>query len=194
MKRLMWFALIVLCVAQVGVIGYQIYSYESILSQGELYTFRVRPLDPYDAFRGRYVTLRYEGMDKVKFLDKSLPTEPKELYGLLKHTPKGDIVESMTFQKPSGVAYVRVESFLTPNVNGGKEYRVSLPYNRFYMKEDLAPLAEEMLRTNEKEVYAKLRVLNGKAVIEALEINGKPINEVLQQEVDAAAAAPAIKP
>lgn len=55
----------VLCLAQIGVVLFQIMSYEKILKEGESFYFKVLPLDPYDPFRGRYVTLRFENATKA---------------------------------------------------------------------------------------------------------------------------------
>jgi uncharacterized membrane-anchored protein len=37
----------------------RIWKYESALRRGKLHRFRTQPVDPYDAFRGRYVTLSF---------------------------------------------------------------------------------------------------------------------------------------
>ena len=61
-KLFSWIFFGLLCVAQLGVILFQIVNYERILKEGEVFYFKVLPLDPYDAFRGRYVSLRFEGI------------------------------------------------------------------------------------------------------------------------------------
>ena len=48
-------ALAVLCVAQLGAATSSIVRHESILRSGVPYRIRAAPVDPADAFRGRYV-------------------------------------------------------------------------------------------------------------------------------------------
>ena len=33
---------------------------EIIITKGQTFLFKIRPIDPYDAFRGRYVSINYE--------------------------------------------------------------------------------------------------------------------------------------
>ena len=63
-KQLLWALFGIVCFVQVGVIASQIISYERVLKEGEVFYFKVLPLDPYDPFRGRYVTLRFENAIK----------------------------------------------------------------------------------------------------------------------------------
>jgi uncharacterized membrane-anchored protein len=44
-----------LSIAQIGAAGWSIARYETILASGTPYKIRTAPVDPADAFRGRYV-------------------------------------------------------------------------------------------------------------------------------------------
>ena len=63
----------------------------------------------------------------------------------------------------------------------------SLPFDRFYLREDRAPKAERILRMRDVNVSVKasLRVLNGKAVIENLWIEGVPLVEWMRRHEEA---------
>jgi len=55
---------------------------------------------------------------------------------------------------------------------------ISLPFDRFYMREEIAPKAEQVLRARSGvTVNAKLRVLNGKGVIEELMVGETPLSQ-----------------
>jgi len=60
-KRWKLFAIIVVVIATFGFIGYSLTSNSFIARYGTEYTFDVRPIDPYDAFRGRYVVFSIIG-------------------------------------------------------------------------------------------------------------------------------------
>jgi len=51
---------LVAVLAQVAVPATMIWGRERTLAVGSVYKFRTQPVDPYDAFRGRYVSLRIE--------------------------------------------------------------------------------------------------------------------------------------
>lgn len=57
--------LIVLFAIQLAIPGYMIFEQNQILTEGTAYKFKTRPIDPYDPFRGRYVTLAFEANQEV---------------------------------------------------------------------------------------------------------------------------------
>ena len=62
-KRIRLILFIVLAVVQLSVAGGAIIRSEIALRSGEVFRFKLRPVDPVDAFRGRYVALRLETND-----------------------------------------------------------------------------------------------------------------------------------
>lgn len=176
-----------LCLAQIGVVLFQIMSYEKILKEGESFYFKVLPLDPYDPFRGRYVTLRFENATKAPIAQGQSKENQSLGYAILEHQEKLDSVKEITFIKP------QMGNFLEVNVKNNKLRNTqnntssmvyfSLPYDRFYMREDIAPKAEKVLRLRSGvEVRAKLKVLNGKGVIEELLVGEIPLSEYVLLE------------
>lgn len=108
-------------------------------------------------------------------------------YAILEHQEKLDSVKEITFIKP------QIGNFLEVNVKNNKLKNTqnntssmvyfSLPYDRFYMREDIAPKAEKVLRLRSGvEVRAKLKVLNGKGVIEELLVGEIPLSEYVLLE------------
>jgi len=175
-----WILFGLLCAVQAGVVVVQIWSYERILREGEVYYFNVLPLDPYDAFRGRYVTLRFENATKAPAADTTTAEEVSKAYAMLEHTQEGDRIKEVRFRKPVDGDFleVNVHSVMaTPKANSATTVSFSLPFNRFYLREDRAPKAEQTMRMRDVKVKASLRVLNGKAVIENLWAEGVPLVE-----------------
>ena len=181
-KPLLWIFFGVLCLIQVGVIVFQIVSYERILKEGEVFYFKVLPLDPYDPFRGRYVTLRFENT-YAPIAQGQRSTKYESLgYAILEHQEKFDSVKEITFVKPQMGSFLEVnvkdDYYITTKKNVSSMVYFSLPFDRFYMREDIAPKAEKVLRLRSGvSVKAKLRVLEGKGVIEDLMVDQTPLSQ-----------------
>ena len=58
-RRLRFILFVVVAVAQLAVAGGAIIRSELALRTGEVFRFRIQPVDPVDAFRGRYVAIRF---------------------------------------------------------------------------------------------------------------------------------------
>ncbi len=188
-----------LCFIQLGVIGFQVMTYERILKEGEAFYFDILPLDPYDPFRGRYVTIRFNR----NILSAPLVGDVKNIerqgkaYAILEHSKEGDKIKEIRLSRPQNGVFLEVEELymgeIAEAVDQGKKkipplVYFSLPFDRFYMREDLAPKAENILRRSrsiegederELSTKAKIKVLNGKGVIEDLTIDDQPITQYL---------------
>ena len=168
-----------------------ILKYESALHLGALHKFRTQPIDPVDAFRGRYVTLSFaddfvaDGGRVDKF---SINNELNGfLYVRLKRDAEGFAVPASVSREPlSGNDVVTVDDAYRRD-NG---WRLSYPFDRYYLPEDIAPLAEQLYRdanrpappraTAKTDTYVAVRVRNGVGVIEELYINGLPVREAVR--------------
>jgi hypothetical protein len=159
---------------------------QSILEKGEVFRFRPRPVDPYDAFRGRYIVLRFVDQN-IDFPDaKSVFKYDDKIFVSLEKDSLGYVYFSNpSFEKPESQNYLKTKVLNT------REYRVTveIPENlrRYYLNEKLAPLAEEkfqeLLRNSERDevnVYLDARVLNGEVLIEELYFEGLPVSEYLK--------------
>jgi uncharacterized membrane-anchored protein len=190
MQRLLGILFGFICAVQLGVIGWSIWSYERILKEGEVYFFNVLPLDPYDAFRGRYVTLRFENANKAPAGDTTPQEHLSKAYAMLEHTQEGDRIKEVRFSKPVSGNFLEVNVYsamATQKADVSNTVYFSLPFDRFYLREDRAPKAERILRMRDVNVNVKasLRVLNGKAVIENLWIEGVPLVEWMRRHEEA---------
>ncbi|WP_067177618.1 GDYXXLXY domain-containing protein [Sulfurospirillum sp. UCH001] len=183
-KQLLWALFGIVCFVQVGVIASQIISYERVLKEGEVFYFKVLPLDPYDPFRGRYVTLRFENAIKAPLGDGEKKEDQHKGYAILEHSEKGDSIKEIRLSKPQSGSFLEVDirSFNYTATKQKEETSnlvyFSLPFDRFYMREDIAPKAEKVLRARSGvNVKAKLRVREGKGVIEDLMVEQTPLSQ-----------------
>ena len=172
--------LVLLCVVQLAVPAFMILRREHTLSAGRAFKFRTAPVDPYDAYRGRYVALNFEAATV-----KGVPTPPnarqgQRVYALLGEDEKGFArVTGLSRTKPSGVPYLRA----VMRYPSDDEVSLELPFERYYMEEAKAPLAESAYREHSRrevaDAYAVVRILGAQAVMEELFVDGQPIREFL---------------
>jgi uncharacterized membrane-anchored protein len=172
----------IVALAQLAVPVSMIVGHEWVLARGEVFKFRTAPVDPYDAFRGRYVSLAVEPTEVVMDYDVAL-TEHRPAYVLLDCDRDGFVkFVGASEKRPQAGAYIKVEvgSHLRYGV-----YSVILPFDRYYMEESQAPAAEHAYREHSRgktrDAYVTVRVLYGMAVLDELYVDGKPVREFLTE-------------
>ncbi|WP_223671173.1 GDYXXLXY domain-containing protein [Kangiella shandongensis] len=175
---------LILFIIQLAVPAYMIYEQRTVLSEGVVYKFKTRPIDPLDPFRGHYVTLRFEAN-----------TDPIATSEYLR---KGDWVYAVLSEDKDGFAQIsqlvleepQNKDFIKAEVSWGsldRGYYVRLPFNRYYASEDTAPQIEKAVWRRQRDevdnVYAEVSVLEGKATLKKLYVNELAIRDYLEQEV-----------
>jgi uncharacterized membrane-anchored protein len=170
----------VLCLFQLGAAASGIARHERTLTEGAGVLLAVAPVDPADPFRGRYVALAFELERDNHPLRGRPPSHNEPVYVVLKVDAQHvATVDYVTADRPSAGLFLKAHS-------GWQEsdttIHVSLPFKRYYMNEALAPAAEaaylEAIRQDSgKKNYARVRLLDGRAVIEAILLDGKPIEQ-----------------
>ncbi len=187
-------ALVVLSVAQLGAAAWSIARYESTLRSGVLYRIRIEPVDPADAFHGRYVAVR---PSITVLADDS--SELGRLLQLIQGGARGYVVltldadgfarvSDVVFTPPAQGDYLEVACVFdqwSRDTKPGETarrvgYTVCFSFDRYYMNEAAAPMAErryaEASRRNATaKAWLTVRVKNGAGVIEGLFIDGDPI-------------------
>ncbi len=158
------------------------------------FRFRTGALDPYDSFRGRYVTLNPMPNTVKAGKDESSDRSRQLRYAVLKHGDNGFAeVVRLTEEPPAGEPFVRVRNvFRRYEWHGNQksedaQYQFTFPFNRFYLNEKLAPEAEvlvmETLRKNPDDcVLSVLIYPDGSYAVKDLEIRGKPLRDLLRQK------------
>jgi len=184
------FALFVLfAVASVAAPLSIIWKYENTLRHGTQFKLRTKPVDPYDAFRGRYVSLAFED-DWVERIQSGENADADERGGARSSGSDFLYVRLATgadgFAKPvaasrtrlAGDDVVTVERWYRNSDRNTqwKGWRVSFPFDRYYLPEDIAPAAEELYWEANRQVNIA-REQNEKA--------GKTQKEVYEAETAA---------
>ncbi|MGZ3864777.1 MAG: GDYXXLXY domain-containing protein [Bacteroidia bacterium] len=185
-KTLLIFILVALL--QLAVPLKMIYDKESVISAGTEYKFRTAPVDPYDPFRGKYITLSFDA-NNFDVNNDTLWHQDDNIYVLLGVDSAGfaKIVNVMK-QEPLNDQpdYVRAR------VQYAYDNKVTLEYNfnKFYMEESKAQKAEDayrkanISRNNDSlpQTYALVSVKKGDAVIKDVIVNGKSVVELANEQ------------
>lgn len=179
-KKVMLILFIMLAVIQIATPLYMVWRWEDTLRTGHAYQWMTAPVDPYDALRGRYVDLRFKEIKGPVAPGEELHYGQKAYAAIGTDVNGYAYISSVSAGKPqnSDFVKVRVVSF----VKGG-EVNVMLPFKRYYMREDLAPLAEQAYRRSAgKDGRVTVRIKNGFGVVEQLYIGVQTIDEYLRSE------------
>ena len=165
MKKTLLSVLIITIFVQILIPSYMIWGKYDVLKNGEEVKIKVAPIDPYDAFRGRYVSLWY---------DYDLGYEQRHgKYGILEIDEEGFAsVKKVEKEQPKAGLYL---------ISQSEDY-FHIPLDRYYMEETLAPKAEEMI-SGENEAYVTIKIKGDKSVLSGLYIDGKPVEEILAERV-----------
>jgi len=176
--RLMLF--IAVAVIQLAVAAGAIIRSEVALRSGEVYRFKLQPVDPVDAFRGRYVALRFaeerapvdEGMPSMNRMKIYVPLEVDE-DGFAAFGP-------VTLERPRSGDYLRLRSGVDFTDEGKRVVSLALPFRRYYMTEELAKDVDRSLwRRGQRPAWVTVKVRAGAGVIEDLWVDGQPVREWL---------------
>ncbi|MEX2579954.1 MAG: GDYXXLXY domain-containing protein [Verrucomicrobiales bacterium] len=170
------------CLLQWAVPASMIHKRESTLHHGEIYRFKTAPVDPYDAFRGRYVALNYEESTVAGTWPREDFRRGRVVFAVLGTDEEGfAVIENLVTAPPEEGDFLRVRVGYVYS----DRIRIELPFDRFYMDEFSAPEAErEFLRANRnggaEPAHVVARVRRGFGVIEDLIVGGQPVAEWLE--------------
>ena len=186
MKKRYWIfgAFILLAIAQIAVSAIRIRKWEDVLRTGTRIRLRTVPVDPYDAFRGRYVALNFEEETVPLALGPELK-RGEEVYALFQKDEDGfGRIEKLVKDRPSEGIYLRIKVYHP--ISSKNQIRLRFPFERFYLEEEIAPAAEKAYESQSKDdkrdAYVTVRIKNGYGVLEDLFIGDKPIAQFLRDE------------
>ena len=180
---------VVVALVQLAVAGGAIVKSELALRTGEAFRFRIQPVDPVDAFRGRYVAIRF-AVDRAPVADDLDVKSGKHVYLPIEIDADGySVLGWAKAEKPTSGPYLRLRTGgVYPDEEGNRFVWVSMPFRRYYMAEDLAPeagLAVWSGRRGQREASVGVRVRGGVGVLEELYIDDVPIHQWLAENADA---------
>jgi uncharacterized membrane-anchored protein len=158
---------------------------EDVLQTGKIYKFKTAPVDPYDAFRGKYINLNFANnriqVKSTKGFDYNIP-----VYLTFKDSSGYAIVNSISKTEPKNTTeYIKAKvSYI--DYLGTKNFVVlDFPFNRYYMNEFKAPKAEEsyskVSRDIKKNVYAIVAIKNGIGIVKEVIIDDVSIKKYVEK-------------
>ena len=170
---------IIMVMAQIFIPVKMIYDRENVLTQGKEYKFKVAPIDPNDPFRGKYVSLNYDGFSiNSDTIDPNNWSRKEEIY-LTFYEDKDGFSNIKTYSKTKSD---NDKNYLKTTVAYcyGDKLIINIPFDRYYMNESKADTAEVIsrnaLRDKSNETYALVNILDGDAVLKDVYINGVPLS------------------
>ena len=175
--RVAVFALV--CLAQLAVPASMILRAEETIREGRIFRFQTAPVDPVDLARGRYVRL-----DFPRAQDR-MDVGPEDL-------SVGDTVYARVAESDDGFAIVTALEATPPESGDWFEtvvarsnddgVRVALPFDRFYLPEEKAPIAERLYRDSDSRLtWAEVHIHVGHAVLVDVVLNGVPMLRATQE-------------
>jgi uncharacterized membrane-anchored protein len=165
---------------------------EQVLRKGVPFHFRTAPIDPHDPFRGEYVILRFALEDSLFHQeDTGQPfTQGEKVAVLLKEIDGEAAVAGVRRDQPEEDVPWLWATIDAWDFGEDPGYKLRLPFDRYYLEqgtgrrtEDLVyGLDPEMDTEEPRAAHAVVRILNGRAAIEDLLVDGRPVREIILEE------------
>lgn len=186
-KKITWIAFGLLVLLQFWVPMSVIRKKENILASGTAFKFRTAPVDPNDYLRGKYVYLNFNENSFDADIKKKWESG-QEIYVDIANDSAGfaKIAAIHVNEKDAGKNHIKTTVRYTSFENAHtKRVYIDWPFERFYMEESKAPLAEEAYNESRADSsvisYALVKVKNGDAVLENVFIDNKPMDEYIKK-------------
>lgn len=158
-----------------------VWQHERVIRQGAAVRIRCTAPDPYDPLRGRYLTVRPE-VDALPRPEGMTEAGVAPVWATLVADADGlSRIDSLSLVPVAGPNVVRLVARTRPWEPNRDTVIVEWPIQRFYLNERLAPEADrlvaERLRGGQA-IVAEIRLLDGRAVLTDVLIDGVSIREV----------------
>ena len=183
-KKITLLIFIMVVIAQFYVPLQMILDQEDIIITGTEFKFQTAPIDPYDPFRGKYITLFFKERE-ITVQNKIKWHNGETVFATLTTDKNGFAkVSSISKIKPSNS-----EPFIASKISVGyisSILMIDFPFNRYYMNEDIAQKAEKIYQEfaikKKNETYALVAVKNGEAVVKGVCINEISIKDLASKK------------
>ena len=172
---------IVVAAIQLTVAAGAIIRSEVALRTGETFRFKLQPVDPVDAFRGRYVALRFVE-DHAPLPDGLTQLNQRKVYVPLVDDGDGFATFGpVALEPPADGAYLRLRSGVEYVDDDGRPVvSLAVPFRRYYMTEKLAKEVDRSLwRRGQRPAWVTVKVHAGTGVIDDLFVDGVPVRDWL---------------
>lgn len=157
---------------------------EKTIDDGTEYRFRTRPVDPSDPFRGKYITLYFEGENYFASDTNELKLEQySTAYAVLDTDSAGfaRISELLPDPPDQSQDYFEVQFQYAYD----SQATLKFPFNQFFLEESKASEAEQIYWQSRSDsamvCYAKVKILNGDAKLIDVIVNDSSIVDVVRR-------------
>jgi uncharacterized membrane-anchored protein len=172
MKTPIWIAILfaAMVLAQWIVPGSMIYDSQEIITKRVPLKFKCTPVDPNDPFRGKYITLDFD-IRQFSVDSSRCFQERSDVIAVLKIDSSGFAVfDDVRKDAPSNSEpFLKLPISYISNIDKTTELNFNIPFNRFYMEEYKAPVAEALYWQGVSDTigntYALVYVYKGNARI-----------------------------
>jgi len=186
-KYLLLLGFVFVAAAQIYVPASMIFDSEDILNTGKTYKFITAPVDPNDPFRGKYITLGFE-QNIFKIYGETDFIGGQDIFVLLHENDDGyaEIINLAHESPGNEIDFVKAKiNSISSNMDSTSIF-IDYPFDRFYMEENKAPIAEEIFiesqRDPSKTTYALVKIKDGNAVLEDIVIDGQSLKEIIDSK------------
>ncbi|HEX8898235.1 MAG TPA: GDYXXLXY domain-containing protein [Chthoniobacterales bacterium] len=176
MKHWRLIVFVLVAFAQIAAPASLIWKREQTLRRGGVWKFRTAPVDPVDAFRGRYISLQFEA-ESQEISPPPNASSGQTVFTTLKPNAEGFAeIDQVFSSRPAGDDFIEAEL-------AGKT--VKLPFDKYWVTERDAPAAESAYRAqnrrDKRNAFVTVRIFRGDAAIEQLYLDDQPLGEYLRQ-------------
>jgi len=173
--RLWAFALLAVVLLVVPL--WMVFNRDTVLTNGKEFKFRTAPVDPYDPFRGKYVTLNFD-QSRIKVDNPSRFARGQRVFVEVRDGQDGfaELFAPST-EAPDVDHYLEAEVDYSWDTDS--TLSLLLPFNRYYMEESKADDAESLVRNSSTDMttYAMVSIFRGQSALKKLVVGGKPIED-----------------
>ena len=163
---------------------YLVIKSESHLSNKDFeYKFRIRPYDPSDPVRGRYIRLFFSVDMYIAAADEFQKNENAHI--IVERDGRG-----WAYFKSAHKETPPAPNYFTAEVKRSHEDKVmvDLSFDRYYLNEELAPLGETEYRNlasdRDSTFYAVVTIKDGEALLKEVYYKDEPYRDYLRRLVD----------
>ncbi len=162
---------------------------EAVLRKGTVLRFNIQPVDPFDAFRGQYVSLRFPDAQQCPLTNQTNRVEKgQRIYVRFENGTNGlsrPVEASRSKPDWDSGTWLKTRT----SWNNSTCFYFDFPIDRFYSDEKTAPKIEGLVSFRSRNVVsnacAVVRAYQGTFLLEDLEFDGIPVHEYISKVSEA---------
>ena len=183
-KKKIFLLFTIVILAQLFVPLHLIFNQEDIINTRTEFKFQTAPIDSYDAFKGKYITLYFKE-SQITVMNAKKYSSGVTIFATISATENGFAkVNFISKSKPENTnSYLQLKVGFSPD---NDKIAINLPFDRFYMSENIASKAEKNYRessNNKKnETYDLVGIKNGEVIIKDVRIDEVSIKDLANKK------------